>query len=874
MTKIIILISLVFSTSAWAQTADDVVDLTNQEEITINESGVEKTEEEKKAERELAEIKSEEKQQARIEKIEVTGSYIRRIDTEGPSPIVVIDQQSFEDAGIDTVSDYLREDPLFNGSEDSGNRDGYFQFRGQHGGSTLVLLNGIRIPKLGGPGRGFFTSVQNIPTSVIDRVEILKDGSSATYGSDAQAGVINFITKRDYDGAEFNTRVNVPELGVGLQQNHNIAFGKNFAGGNWFATVQYTEQQGYTQADIGNEFLNGDSRPFGTNGNINVGKDKNFFQATCDNGSTGRDCRNEDRTAQTYVRDPNESLSALLSTSMDIGSDMNVAFVGMYNRRNRQDIGRASPIIFNRANQNTLTASQIGNLTLKGQASDNTPVEARIFANDEIGLADVNVLQNAYTTQAKIEGFIGDTWSWNLSGGYAFTREERNHRNGLVDQDLVAFELAQGYNPASLGQNNGALDSARIQGVEAYESSMTQARLVTSGELFEFTDVWGTGGPMSIAMGVEAQYETTNDDHDDNLIIRDLNEPILENQFGNRRVTSAFVELVSYPLNNLEVQMAGRYDEYSDFGSTFNPKLAVGFRPNNKVLLRSSIGTSFTAPSVRNMIQRDTFGVDDFEFETPDNPTGEERELDVTRYRDPNLKEEVAVNYNFGTIIQPNRNWSFGFDQWNFEGKDTIGAMPAAAYENIFDAGGEQALNDAGAFLVTDGDGNTTGIILPAVTNRGSLTIRGIDLNANFNSKVRLLGRVLTFRASSRHSQTIVRESRITNDTPAFSFADIEWKNTTSLSLNTRDHFYRLAARSLAGDSDENFNSDVHTEYDFTYRYKIFRDASFSVGVKNLVNRRPPTDRTGNRLNFAGARDRYAFQPLGRRYFVGYRQAF
>ena len=90
----------------------------------------------------------------------------------------------------------------------------------------LFLINGIRVPKLGGDGRGFYTGVENIPTNIIERVEILKDGSSALYGSDAMAGVMNFITKKDYDGVEYSTRINVPEIGEGIQQNHNLAFGK------------------------------------------------------------------------------------------------------------------------------------------------------------------------------------------------------------------------------------------------------------------------------------------------------------------------------------------------------------------------------------------------------------------------------------------------------------------------------------------------------------------------------------------------------------------------------------------------------------------------------------------------------------------------
>ena len=127
----------------------------------------------------------------------------------------------------------LKKVVFFERSQEGGGREGYFRMHGQHGGNTLVLLNGLRIPKIGQSGRDFFNGVRGIPTNVIDRVEVLKDGSSALYGSDAMAGVINFITRKDYDGAEFSSRVNVPEIGRGIEQNYSMTYGQNFNRGNW-----------------------------------------------------------------------------------------------------------------------------------------------------------------------------------------------------------------------------------------------------------------------------------------------------------------------------------------------------------------------------------------------------------------------------------------------------------------------------------------------------------------------------------------------------------------------------------------------------------------------------------------------------------------
>ena len=549
----------------------------------------------------------------------------------------------------------------------------------------------------------------------------------------------------------------------------------------------------------------------------------------------------------------------------------------MYNQRIRNDVGLPNAIGFNKVNRNQLKTAQIGSQKLTSNStSPNDLFSLNFYPNDEVGLRVVDVVQDSYTAQSKIEGYFADTWTWNVSGGYAYSIENRNHRNGLVNMDSVTQKLGQGFDPSNLGQNSGALGDSRVQGVESYEASMTSARLLTTGELFDFRNLWSTGGPMSLAVGAEGQWETTNDNHDQILIDSNLNETFAENQFGSRSVSSAFVELVSYPLDSLEVQMAGRYDSYSDVGDTFNPKLALGWRPSNKVLIRGSWGTTFTAPSVRNLIQRDEPGFEDYAFCTPEQIAAdscEDKNLEVTRYRDPNLTNETGVNYNIGTVIQPTKNWTFTIDQWNFEGKNTIAAL-GSAYESIYETAGEEGLNAAGVTLIKNTDGEITGANIPFVVNQGELVTRGIDLDISFNSKIKLFGKVLNSNLGTRHSHTVVRKSQSSPVSAPYSYGDLEWKNTTSASLSTRIHSVRLAARSAGGNTGSRYSTDSHSEYDFTYGYTTSWSGRFSLGVKNLVNRRPPTNRNSDFIDFTRDRDTYAFQPLGRRYWAGYKQSF
>ncbi|MGL5001950.1 MAG: TonB-dependent receptor plug domain-containing protein, partial [Casimicrobium sp.] len=143
----------------------------------------------------------------KVEKIEVTGSNIKRIDAEGPSPVEVITREEIARKGVTTVNELIRSlsymssfnDELLSNSPNTTGAAGV-GFRGLSSDQTVVLLNGRRLAAYGFDGA--FVSLSTIPLGAIQRVEILKDGAAAIYGADAIGGVVNFITRRDYTGAE------------------------------------------------------------------------------------------------------------------------------------------------------------------------------------------------------------------------------------------------------------------------------------------------------------------------------------------------------------------------------------------------------------------------------------------------------------------------------------------------------------------------------------------------------------------------------------------------------------------------------------------------------------------------------------------------
>src|SRR5688572_20988694 len=151
--------------------------------------------------------------QQRIEKIEVTGSNIKRIDAETPSPVVTITREQIRESGQRDVAELLRSVSAANAGSLIDNSSGSFSagaqtvaLRGLGSAGTLVLVNGRRMTPaaFADPNNGNSTvyNINAIPIDAIDRIEVLKDGASAIYGSDAMAGVVNIILRRDFRGGE------------------------------------------------------------------------------------------------------------------------------------------------------------------------------------------------------------------------------------------------------------------------------------------------------------------------------------------------------------------------------------------------------------------------------------------------------------------------------------------------------------------------------------------------------------------------------------------------------------------------------------------------------------------------------------------------
>lgn len=811
----------------------------------------------------------------KIEKIEVTGSHIKRIDIEGVAPIDTIDQEEFKKVGTIEITDVLKESPAFEAVYEGV---GHIRFRGQHAGNVLILLNGMRMPKLDG---GYYTTVRNLPASAISRVEMLKDGGSAVYGSDAMSGVMNFITKTDYDGANVGFSSNVSEIGEGTQQSYEGTFGKNFSRGNIMGLVQYENSQSYSEFDVGSfnrdPFVSGQKASNATisgNGSIKTGP-------KCADGST---CTT-DPLVYDQARPDNEDFSTLLSGKYEF-NNFDAAVLGLFHRKNTTELGNPQNLRWkdDSGSGGLNTAVNFGNMQPGAYRDeiDSSGVVKDGYINvegafvEEFGDYVTEAQEDNYSIQTRVNGWMSDSWSWDVQSGLAITDFERTIVSGEVDQNKLREMFLEGDFVATAAPGEKSdVSEALIQPTYRSRGQMLTSKAVLAGELFNLGDYYESGGMVSMALGAEVQQESFEFDNDQSLVDGTTLTRPTRNFSGKRDVQSAFMEFSIFPVQSVELQLAQRVDSYSDVGDTYNPKFGITYRPIKQVLMRSSVSTGFRAPGITDLYAGDE---NSLQFFTDQNNCGAECDrgnFDVTTYTTDETKPETSLSYSFGTVIQPVKQVAITVDQWNFEGKDTLSALRASDYTLIESQMGQDGLDQVGATVVRDdATGELESIRIPRVVNMGQRTLRGIDASIDTNFK---LSKGINLNVGTNGSFIFERRQK------RFAFENEEdrpdtWKNRTYVALSNNNHFARVGmltvSKQMVGRGDDENTLPQYTEYDFSYGYTASWGGKFNLAIKNLANTRPPVNDTG-RLTFAYLQNNYSsFSPLRRRLFLGYNQTF
>ena len=606
----------------------------------------------------------------------VTGTRIRGTGPIG-SPVTVIDRAALDQSGRATITDFLQTIPQnFSGGPAEANvgtsARGYantnlaygsgINLRGLGSGSTLTLFDGAR-PALGG-GSGAFTDLSLVPSAAIESIEILTDGASAVYGSDAVAGVVNIRFRNRFEGAETRLRAGTADGDFGEVQLGQI-FGTGWSTGHLVVAGEYYRRGNLPSA--ARSFASEDLRPFGgpdLRSNISnpgtivaadgrpyrlpIGQDGTAL--TADQLIPGGFNRGDARRHIDLL--PRQERGGLyISAEQRIAEPVTLFARLLYSERHfaaRQRVFGASPLTVGPSNPYYVDPIGTGE-----------PIRVYYDPTADFGPEGVEGSVRAFNSAFGARAALGD-WSLELSGGFGQQRERSDgvnivHRLRLL-RSVAATTPAEAINLFGDGAVNdpALIDSLRggLQRRVRYQNWTGALR--ADGPLLALP-----AGEVKIALGAEyrrdqLRYAQTID--------RSTEAPRTSGIPGlpdHRTVRALYGELV-VPIFNAEgrfpgsltVSGAARYEDYSDVGDTANPKVGIEWKPLHGLTLRASYGRSFRAPFFDELVGTANAFYETIALPDPQSPSGETVVLGLFGFR-PDLGPEKAETWTAGVDLEP-----------------------------------------------------------------------------------------------------------------------------------------------------------------------------------------------------------------------------
>lgn len=636
------------------------------------------------------------------DRIQVTGTRILRDDIDGSLPVQIIDRVSIEASGKTSVADLLRNQPINSAgsfrpqSGSSGQSAATLSLRALGAGRTLILIDGRRAPTA--PNLGSGQDLNSIPLAAVERIEILSDGASAIYGSDAIGGVVNIITRSDFTGAQVMMGVSDPKRPGGETREASAIFGAASADGQIMAGVSNNRRDIVFQRD--REWSRGGASIFSNNilnSNFTFFNHPQFGSAVPGNGCTGEGFFISgprcfyDFTLQAADEAEIENQSMFVRARYDINMDWSLHMNSSLSRT--QSFGRYAPVpsspwlvggfgaIVLRPGlpNHPATPPDQGGLNpawaaYQGSADDILLLTHRFAAN---GPRDTSTDGSVYDIDVFVSGRIGD---YDVEFGARRVESTYNDlgRNYIVSAlaqpffDNGAYNI---YDPFSAPQSVLQSFTATINRDARFVSR--EYRALMSGDLFEMAN-----GPVRFAVGAEYRDEDYKDIYDDLQANGNITGSAGNSAFGARDQWAAYGELLFPVADNFEVSVAGRYDDYSDFGSNFSGKVAMRWDPTDQIGVRASWGEGFRAPPLDILSQQPSFSassvVDPITATFFGNPDPNAA-IQVTSFSiaNPNLDAESSEQWSAGVVFEPGNWFNASVDYWNIKITDRVAPITA-----------------------------------------------------------------------------------------------------------------------------------------------------------------------------------------------------
>lgn len=837
---------------------------------------------------------------APMQRVEITGSSIRRrLAAETSLPITTIRASEFAKQGLATAQEVLNSIPMNQSSEGStaavGSGTGgraTADLRGLGGDKTLVLLNGRRLANH--PYFADSVDLNIIPVAALERVEVLRDGASAIYGTDAIGGVINFITKRSVEGAAITFEGYEPyRRGGGNEQRLNLSGGWGDLerdGISAWGVIDWHQQSPLraTDRDFSRTGIRPERGMFEVSGTTFPA---NFFS---DLGISGNPYYPTCQLPESPPL-PDAPLCAFDYTRYvdNIPKTRQFSAMGRLSRKFGEHTGSLE-FVHGRSTNEALVSppplSGIGVImpgsspyypgngvvpAFPGLTGEPLDISWRPLETGRRNNFDASVTDRLL---ASLEGTVAG-WDYNTAISYSLGKARSVFNGGyVIDQRIIDGVAAGILNPFGMQDAAGRdyLANSLLSGEYLHariHSAAVDAR--ASRELMQLP-----AGPLGFAIGAEFRRDRAK-----YFVNRELASQAsssgsadAQDQSGARSIWALFSEVNVPVIKDLELNFAARYDHYSDVGGSFNPKVALRWQPTRQVLVRGSFNKGFRAPTLFDLFGPQTTTNSSDTYNDPvlcpggvpipgANPNiACDQQQQVRGGGNPDLSPERSRTYSAGIVVEPTQNLTVSLDYWNIRLKDQISSL---AEQTVF--GNFEKYRD---LFVYNAAGTQLQYVLLITDNLGEVKTRGLDLSVAYrmprtrfgNFSANLDGTYVNKYDYQNEPGGPFTENagRYADATPVF-----RWRHNLLFTLVRGDWSFNLTNRYMSHYTDQNtavapefFNKVGHySSWSISTTYTSNDRAELTAGIKNLFDEKPPF--TNQVTNFQLGYDPRYTDPLG-----------
>ncbi|MFG6448794.1 TonB-dependent receptor plug domain-containing protein [Roseateles sp. BYS180W] len=654
-----------------------------------------------------------------LQRVEVTGSSIKRVNAETASPVQVIDRKEIEKSGANTLAQILNalSPAIAGGFGDNGNSSSFAAgasstaLRKLGTGATLVLLNGRRVANfaMANGAKDTFVNVDSFPADAIERIDILKEGASAVYGSDALAGVINVITRRNYEGVGVSANYTTSSRPkIREQATASIVAGYGNVDRDRFnvlTNLEYYQRKADTfdevlpyYPDWHQKYVNpaiGLPSQNSTPGNFIVAG-KPILNPDCPAAS-----RNSDGLCVlnlngiNRITDPAKRLNVFSSARYVVNDSVEAFGEFSYSRveSGYVDLPFAytySATPFQWFDGYALKLQRVPRPLYGGKNSTEKPVGIQYRFMDPNIDWDSKAEADQYRVMA---GARGQFKGWDYEAALGRTGADGSKGGRAAHRDGFTSALASGEYVIG-GKNSDELLRRMFPSISlGGENSQTFVDGKISGEVYQLG-----GRPVLLAVGGDVRQESLKIKSSDNVMNAEMISRGSVWVEGERKLAGLFAEVEAQPIRNLTINTAARYDKVGGFAGKVSPKIGIKWAPIPQILVRSGYSEGFRAPNIPETLGK--VGLTGFFNGTYDPQRCETAQKinDILKSGNAtdkawasaalgsgcsvsipamitanrNVKPELSNSITFGVVLEPSRNFSMSVDYWRIERTDEI----------------------------------------------------------------------------------------------------------------------------------------------------------------------------------------------------------